>query len=226
MKNAFVTGSTSGIGEAIAGRLAIENCNVIRNGRKPRQIDNYIEADLSKFSEVEKTVDVVGKICDGLDYLVLNVGATCRKKWDEITEEDWKYVMDVNVNMPFFLLQKLYPIMNQNGSVLLISSDMSIMPHATSVPYGVSKAAVNMLAKTMVKELEEKAIRINAVCPGFVDTKWQIEKPLDIRKNIEGKVALHRFAKPEEIADMCFSILKNTYMNGSVVSIDGGYDYR
>lgn len=226
MRTAFVTGSTSGIGKAIADKLSNEECVVIRNGRSKQSMDNYIQADLSSFSEINNTICEVKKLCDGIDYLVLNVGATCRKNWDEITEEDWKYVMDVNVNVPFFLIQRFYPFMKKNGSILLISSDMAIIPHATSVPYGVSKAAVNMLAKTLVKEMEDKSVRINAICPGFVDTSWQAEKPIDIRRNIEKKVALHRFAKPEEVADMCFSILSNTYMNGSVVSIDGGYDYR
>ena len=108
----------------------------------------------------------------------------------------------------------------------MISSDMSIYPHATSVPYTVSKAALNGLTLALVKEYCERNIRVNAILPGFVDTPWQKDKPEDQRQRICDKVALHRFAEPEEIADVVLSVMKASYINGALIKVDGGYCYK
>ena len=126
------------------------------------------------------------------------------------------------MNMPFMIVKELSAHINDGGNILFIASAMGIHPHATSLPYGVSKAATISLAQNLVKELPK--VRTNCVCPGFVDTDWQLEKPDWLREKISSKIALKRFAKPAEIADMCLSIIENTYMNGAVVTVDGGYD--
>ena len=85
---------------------------------------------------------------------------------------------------------------------------------------------MNSLAQALVKEYAERGIRVNSILPGFVDTDWQKTKPSDQRQRICDKVALHRFAEPAEIAEMALSIIKSTYINGALVSVDGGYSYR
>jgi NAD(P)-dependent dehydrogenase (short-subunit alcohol dehydrogenase family) len=132
--------------------------------------------------------------------------------------------MDINVNIPFFLIQRLADSISDSGSILFISSAMSLKPHATSVPYGVSKAAVNMLAQTLGKDFAGRGIRVNAICPGFIDTDWQESKSDEQRARITNKIALGRFGKPSEIADVCYSLIENSYINGAVVPVDGGYD--
>lgn len=133
-------------------------------------------------------------------------------------------VMNANLNMPFFLIQQLAEHMAEYGNIIFISSVLSLQPHATSIPYGVSKAAVNMLAQCLVKEFIERKIRVNVICPGFIDTEWQKEKPSWLREKIIEKVAMKRFGTPEEIADICVSLCRNTYINGAIVTVDGGYD--
>ena len=142
----------------------------------------------------------------------------------DTTYEDWQEVMNTNLNMPFFLVQRLFDSIADNGAIIFISSEMSLKPHATSIPYGVSKAAVNMLAQYLVKEFSPRGIRVNVICPGFIDTKWQKGKPAWLKEKIEGKIALGKFGQPQVVADMCLSIIKNGYINGAVVVIDGGYD--
>lgn len=225
MKYALVTGSTNGIGKAIGDKLEEHGYTVFRNGRKTNsQYRTYIPADLSTLEGVNTLADHLLKRVDKLDVLVLNVGTTCRKPLPEITPNDWNLVMDANVNMPFFLIQRLSGLLAENGSILFISSAMSIWPHAVSLPYGVSKAAVNMLARGLVKEFAGRKIRVNAVCPGFIDTQWQLAKPAWLKEKIEKKTALNRFGTPEEVSDMCISLITNTYINGAIVSIDGGYN--
>lgn len=225
MKYALVTGSTNGIGKAIGDKLEEHGYTVFRNGRKTdSRYPTYIPADLSTLEGVNTLADHLLKRVDKLDVLVLNAGTTCRKPLPKITPNDWNLVMDTNVNMPFFLIQRLSGLLAENGSILFISSAMSIWPHAVSLPYGVSKAAVNMLARGLVKEFAGRKIRVNAVCPGFIDTQWQLAKPAWLKEKIEKKTALNRFGTPEEVSDMCISLITNTYINGAIVSIDGGYN--
>lgn len=225
MKYALVTGSTRGIGEAVADKLASNGYTVFRNGRsKKEDCKHYICADLTTLEGVETLTDGVLQQTEKLDILVLNAGATCKKPLAEITPDDWRTVMNTNVNMPFFLIQRLAGHIAKKGCILFISSAMSLWPHAVSIPYGVSKAAANMLAQSLVKEFSKDQIRVNVICPGFIDTQWQLNKPAWQRRKIESKTALNRFGTPEEIADMCWSLCTNTYVNGAVVNVDGGYD--
>jgi len=185
----------------------------------------YIQADVSTLDGVSILTSSVVKEVNLLDVLILNAGATCRKSLVDIEYKDWQHVMDTNVNMPFFIVQQLKDYISEYGSIIFISSSLSLWPHAISLPYGVSKAAINMMAKSLVKEFAEKKIRVNVICPGFIDTEWQKEKSPSLRAKIEDKIALGRFGTPEEVADMCLSVVQNKYVNGSILSIDGGYDF-
>jgi 3-oxoacyl-[acyl-carrier protein] reductase len=161
-----------------------------------------------------------------LDCIIFNAGATCRKPFGQIGYDDWNAVMNVNVSIPFLIVQKLESLMNDNGSICFIGSDMGIYPHAVSDAYGVSKAAAHMLAKSLVKNLSGRGIRVNVVAPGFIDTDWQKEKPGWLREKIEAKIALKRFGTPEEVADACMFMVSNPYVNGAVLQLDGGYNFE
>jgi len=95
-----------------------------------------------------------------------------------------------------------------------------------SLAYGVTKAAVHALTQNLVKFLAPYNIRVNAVAPGFVDTEWQKNKPLEIRQSIESKIAMGRFCTPEEVAGIYKMLIENTYINGSIIVADGGYSYK
>lgn len=228
MKYAVVTGSTSGIGYAVAKALISEGYFVFLNGRKafspdlPGESYMFVKADVSVPHGVDMLAEAVLNRTDSIESLVLNAGATCRKSITDISYDDWQKVMDTNVNMPFLLVQRLMPNICRGGNILFIGSAMGVKPHSSSLPYGVSKAAVISLAQNLVKEMP--GIRVNCICPGFVDTDWQLQKPEWLKEKISSKIALKRFAGPDEIADMCIKIISNTYMNGAVVNVDGGYD--
>ena len=230
MKNVLVTGSTKGIGLAIARKFCKSGYHAFTNGRGNTSMLSssnmtYIQADVSTLDGVSILTSSVVKEVNLLDVLILNAGATCRKSLVDIEYKDWQHVMDTNVNMPFFIVQQLKDYISEYGSIIFISSSLSLWPHAISLPYGVSKAAINMMAKSLVKEFAEKKIRVNVICPGFIDTEWQKEKSPSLRAKIEDKIALGRFGTPEEVADMCLSVVQNKYVNGSILSIDGGYDF-
>ena len=242
MKTAIVTGSTRGIGRAIGLALLQQGCDVVFHYRRDtarsqalaQELEEaglsgryqLIRADLSSMDGLEQLDGALEPRFRTPDYLVLNVGATRRGRLDQLRPEDWEEVLRTNLTVPLFLIQRWASRIRPGGCVLFVGSVLGEYPHATSLPYGVSKAGIHYLTRALVKEFEGAGVRVNCVAPGFVDTDWQRDKPAEIRRSIEGKVALHRFAQPEEVAQLACAVLENPYMNGSVVNIDGGYCYQ
>ena len=116
-------------------------------------------------------------------------------------------------------MKELRPIMSEGGSILFTGSYAGQQAYSSSLVYGVTKSAIHFLTKSLVKELEPKQIRVNAIAPGFIETSWHKNRTPESYERINRKIALHRFG------EMAYEVLKNGYMNGSVVDIHGGYDY-
>ncbi|MCL2078873.1 MAG: SDR family oxidoreductase [Oscillospiraceae bacterium] len=242
MKYALVTGATSGIGLAIAEIMLKNGYFVFLNYSRDKsradsvysqfsQYNNqmsFIKADLSEYPGVEEIAEVVQKKNVRLSYLVINFGMTDRSPFGDVSIDNWDRVMRANVSVPFFIIQKLAALnlFADDASVLCVSSLMASIPHSVSVSYGVSKAALSALSMNLVKYLAPLGVRINAVEPGFVDTPWQQEKTHDQRERIIAKTALGRFAEPREVAEICYAILENTYLSGTVFPISGGYNAK
>lgn len=236
----LITSGSRGIGQAIAFRFAQEGFHIIftyANNKEAAELTEkkcldlgaksvkIIQADGSDLANISKLIDGV-KNYKKIDCVVFNTGLTCRKKIDVLTVKDWNDVMNANVNYPIFFLQALLPLLNKNSVTIFTGSMMGVYPHGTSLAYGVSKSAVHSLVKNLVKELEPYQIRVNAIAPGFIDTEWQINKPKEIRDKINSKIALHRFATPEEVASAYYFVYENRYLNGEILELSGGYCYE
>ena len=237
---ALITGGTKGIGRAVAESLAQSGYDLILvyfadtdAEQAKTEIEQkfgvkvaVIEADISN----EKSIEIIYKyLIDNdlrLNSVVLNAGLTLRDSFEETKIEDWQKVFFANVHFPVFLLQKIINQIVSGGSVVFTGSLMGIEPHAMSLVYGVTKSATHALVKNLVKFLKPYKIRVNGVAPGFVDTEWQKNKPAEIRKNIENKIALERFCLPEEVAQVYKMLIENGYFNGEIIVVDGGYSYK
>ena len=208
----LITGGTKGIGKAVASCLGKAGYNLILT----------YASDQAAAEEVRS--ELVGRF--DIQVSILRADISDRDPFEELSFEDWERVFFANIHFPVFLLQKIVGRINKGGSIVFTGSLMGIQPHSVSLAYGVTKSAVHALVKNMVKFLVPYELRVNAVAPGFVDTEWQKTKPAEIRRNIENKVSLGRFCDPDELAEVYKMLIENSYFNGEVVVVDGGYSYK
>ncbi|MDR2679581.1 MAG: SDR family oxidoreductase [Tannerella sp.] len=238
---ALITGGTKGIGKSVARCAGKMGYNLLLTYAADETAARQTGAELSAECHVEVTplqadssdktaIDTiarhVGKNGIQLGVVVFNAGLTCRDRFEDMKYDDWERVFFANVHFPVFLLQRLLGNIRRGGSVIFTGSLMGIIPHAASLSYGVTKASVHALVKNLVKFLSPRGIRVNAVAPGFVDTEWQKNKPADIRRNIESKIAMGRFCDPDELAGVYALLIENSYINGEIIIADGGYSYK
>lgn len=240
MKNAVVTGGTKGIGLAIVLALLKRGYRVFTNyahDEKAARValqaagalaENLFvsKADQSDKAAMQSFCKHVADHAQQIDCIVCNAGATVRKAAFAITDEDWERVMHITVNAHFYLVRDLSPLLSPAARIVFIGSMMGVLPHGTSLAYGVSKAALHALAKNLVKNFEGTQTTINAIAPGFVETEWQKDKPEEIRQNICRKTALARFASPNEVAQAVLFLIDNPYVNGTVLEVSGGYCFK
>ena len=231
MKYAVVTGGTSGIGLGVAKMLIEKGYYVFVTyvGDKfTEKLENFeaLKIDQTSREEVYSFISYVKSRCNHLDCLVCNAGMTIRKSFTETSDADWDNMMEVAVNSHYIMVREFYAIIPAGSRILFTGSQMGLMPHATVLSYGVTKATIHALTKNLVKEFEGTGTTINAIVPGFVDTPWQKEKPEEIKQNIYRKTAIHRFASIDEIVDAYRFCIDNPFINGSLIEVNGGYNYK
>jgi 3-oxoacyl-[acyl-carrier protein] reductase len=238
-----LTSGTSGIGRAIAEKIikeaAAEDRLIINYGHddktasefytsldeKGQKMVTLIKADMSDYDDMIRLAGEIHKACDHIDWLVLNTGISTYMPFDDYTYEIWDKIMRTNVSIPAFFVKELKPMMAENGNILFMGSHAGQVPYSSSIVYGVSKAAVMFLARDLVKVFDDKRVSINTVAPGFIETRWQDNRSDESRERINRKIAAHRFGTPQEVAELCYAVLNNDYLNGSVYDVHGGYDY-
>lgn len=231
MKHAIVTGGTSGIGLGVAKMLISKGYYVYVTYVGPdftEKIDNFeaIKVDQTKRKELYQFISYVKQQTNHVDCIVCNAGMTIRKSFTETTDADWDMMMEVAVNSHYILIRELYSLIPAGSRILFTGSQMGLMPHAMVLSYGVTKAAVHALTKNLVKEFEGTGTTVNAIVPGFVETPWQKEKPEQIKQNIYNKTAIHRFATVDEVVDAYRFCIDNSFVNGSLIEVNGGYSYK
>lgn len=239
MKYAIVTGGTKGIGLGIAQMLLDEGYFVTttyaHDDESAKSCEKMFRAksdnfEILKVSQADrKAMEIFVKKMQEkptIDCIVCNAGLTLRKDLKNIENEEWEQVMYANVTSNVYLIRDLYDKIPNNSRIIFIGSLMGIYPHATSLAYGVTKSAVHALAKNLVKFFDGTGTTINTIAPGFVETEWQAKKSQEHRNSIYNKTAIKRFATVEEIVEAVKFCISNSFVNGSLIEISGGYNYK
>jgi NAD(P)-dependent dehydrogenase (short-subunit alcohol dehydrogenase family) len=234
-KRIVVTGGTSGIGEATSRRFLAEGARVVALAVGEDEVATAgervpglaaIRCDVADAGAVAEAFAQIDASLGGIDVLVANAGISIRKPFLEIEEADWRRVLDVNLTGVFHCAQQAARRMTaaDGGTILMTASTNGLTGHPFYADYNASKAGVILLARTMARELAP-AVRVNAVCPGYVLTPMQrAEYSDEMLADVNAGIPLGRHASPDEIAAL-FAFLASddgAYFTGAVISVDGG----
>lgn len=240
-KTALVTGSSKGIGRAIAVSLHNEGCNVVLNGRTRSILEktcrelgegfNFSVGDVTNPDACTEVIDRVISLHGSLDILVCNVGSGRSAKPGKETLEDWQNMLNINLfSCTNIVKAAKKELAKTHGSITCISSIAGIKYTGAPITYAASKAALNAYVLGYSRFLAKSGIRINAVAPGnifFKGSVWDKKMSKNYRltkKMLQDNVALGRFGKPEEIADFVtfLSSPRSAFATGQIFVIDGG----
>jgi ketoreductase RED2 len=238
---ALVTGSTSGIGAAVARRLAAAGTQVVLNSTKSEaageamvaelgpDCSHYVQGDISDAADARRLIDETVARFGRLDILVNNAGTTVRIPHDDFetaSPEVFRRLFDVNVVGAWQVTVAALPHLQATGagSIVNVSSLAGVRPTGSSIPYAVSKAALNHLTALLANVVGPQ-VRVNAVAPGLVDTPWTAEWQ-DLHEVIKVMAPMERAALPEDIAKVVMTLIDSTYVTGQIWVIDGGLGLR
>jgi ketoreductase RED2 len=236
-KAAIVTGSASGIGEAVARRLAGAGAGVVINSVRSNESGEriaselpdavYVQGDIGDPATAGRLVDAAVERWGRLDGLVNNAAMTVPTPLADLagsTAEQWEQVLRVNVIGTFLVSQAALPQLRASGDgwIVNITSLAGVRQGGSSLPYATSKAAVNHLTTLMAK-FTGPEVRVNAVAPGLVDTPWTVGERWDaVREQIKAINPLRRSGTPDDITDAVVGLITSRYATGQVLVVDGG----
>jgi NAD(P)-dependent dehydrogenase (short-subunit alcohol dehydrogenase family) len=241
MNVALVTGASSGIGAAVAIAFADAGWSVMAAGRHEGRLEEVadISAQISTWAgELDESDDCDELIADtvdefgGLDCLINAAGVLIRGDAEEISDDDWRDTLSINLDVPFFLSRAAIPhIKKAAGSIVNISSVWGLEAGDRAVAYCASKGGLILLTRAMALDHAKDGVRINVVCPGGVDTPMLVSETQEQGENVEAfleDVASEspngRIATPEDIAGLVLFLASDaaSHMTGTAIPIDGG----
>lgn len=235
-KNVFITGSTRGIGLAVAEAFATRGANVVVNGRG--MIDGAILSGLSESGitavgvsgDISSSEDAKRMIAEAIeklgsvDILVNNAGITNDKIALAMSEEDFESVLKVNLTGAFNMTQAVLKPMTRAraGAVINMASVVGLIGNAGQANYAASKAGLIGLTKSIAREIAGRNVRVNAVAPGFIESDMTEGLSDKIKASMTAQIPMKRFGNVSEVATVVTFLAEQEYVTGQVITIDGG----
>lgn len=239
-KTVLVTGASRGIGRAIATLFAENGYNTIINYNKSENeaVDLYntlknnglsvrlFKADVSNRTQVNSMINFCIGEFERIDVLINNAGISKNKLFTDISDDDWKEMMDINLNSVFFCTQKAlqYMIEQKSGKIINISSIWGVVGGSCEVHYSTSKAAIIGMTKALSKELGPSNIQVNCIAPGVIQTDMLNNIDEDILESLREETPLMRLGNPNDIAHCALYLASSNsdFITGQVISPNGG----
>ncbi|MDO5078364.1 MAG: 3-oxoacyl-[acyl-carrier-protein] reductase [Streptococcus minor] len=235
-KNVFVTGSTRGIGLAIAHKFASLGANVVLNGRSAisdellAQFANYgvkvigISGDVSDNADAKRMVEEAIEALGSVDILINNAGITKDGMALRMSEEDFESVLKINLTGTFNMTQAVLKPMTKAraGAIINLSSVVGLTGNAGQANYAASKAGVIGFSKSIAREVAARNVRINVIAPGFIESDMTAVLSDKIKDAMMAQIPMKRFGQTEEVAEVAVFLAKQEYLTGQVLAIDGG----
>ncbi|MBP2663763.1 MAG: 3-oxoacyl-ACP synthase [Firmicutes bacterium] len=239
-KIALITGSTRGLGKAIAEKLAEEKVKVIITGTNEGKAKEVAESiaktygvetagfklDVVDESAVKEVVTAIAKQFGSIDILINNAGITRDARLMMMKAEDWEAVLRTNLTGAFnctkFVSKRM--LQQKSGKIINITSVVGIMGNVGQANYSASKAGLIGLTKTTAKELAERGVTANAIAPGYIQSDMTEVLSEDISKKMLSSIPLGFYGKPEDVANAVLFLVsdKARYITGQILKVDGG----
>lgn len=234
-KSAIVTGSTRGIGKAVASAFAEHGASLVIHGTNEEALMSlssrlnceFIAGDIGQLSTSEKLADKCINSFGKIDILVNNAGINTRTKFLDLTPEEWDKVLRVNLTGTFYACKCIIPHMlkQKSGSIINMSSTAGKTAHPNaSLCYGASKGGIEALTRKLAFDFAPENIRVNAICPGPIETDMSLQWTEEYRKKIFADVPLRRLGNVKEIANLAVFLASDLagFITGESININGG----
>ena len=235
-KNVFITGSSRGIGLAIAHKFASLGANVVLNSRgeiseellnefKPYGVKVLaISGDVSDFTDAKRMVDQAIEGLGSVDVLVNNAGITQDTLMLKMTEEDFEKVLKVNLTGAFNMTQAVLKqmIKAREGAIINMSSVVGLMGNIGQANYAASKAGLIGFTKSVAREVANRNVRVNAIAPGMIESDMTAVLSDKVKDAMLAQIPMKQFGQAEQVADVAVFLASQDYLTGQVIAIDGG----
>lgn len=242
-KVGIVTGAGSGIGRACAIAMANEGARVVLVGRRKDRIEAVaqeigdhalaVSGDVSKASDISRLLEKTAERFGAPNFLLNNAGVLHAGNAEQITEEQWDQTFNLNVRAVWLLSRAVLPHLRTagGGSIINIASTLGLVGAPNRAAYAPSKGAVVQLTKSMAVDHGHENIRVNAICPSFVETELterilqQTSDPAAVRKDRTKSHPIGRLGRPEDIAGLAVYLAseESSWVTGAILPVDGGY---
>ena len=234
-KSAIITGSSRGIGKAVAVAFASHGAGLVIHGTNEPPLEalaselgcEYVAGDIGELSTSEMLAEKCMSRFGRIDILVNNAGINSRTSFLELSKDEWDRVLRVNLTGTFYACKCVIPhmLVHKSGSIVNMSSRAGKTAHPNaSACYGASKAAIDALTRQLAHVFGPNGIRVNSICPGPVETDMTNQWPEDYREKVLADIPLRRLGTGEDIADLAVFLASDMsgFITGESININGG----
>ena len=238
--SAIITGSSRGLGRAIALAFAENGADLVIHGTKEGALQElqsqirdmgvrceYVAGDIGQYETAQRLADACMAAYGKIDVLVNNAGINSRKAFAELTPEDWDNMLRVNLTSAFYTCKAVVPHMleRKKGAIINMSSSAGKTAHPNAaVCYGVSKAGINSLTQKLAYDLAPHGIRVNAVCPGPIETDMSLQWTEEYREKVFSSIPLRRLGTGADVANVAVFLASEmaAFVVGESINVNGG----